>query len=172
MRTAPPNAHSFHSPILQHRYFRPARTIFFSLLGLGSFLLLFFSLQAVFHTASSHAPGADSSSSAPPATHKLASSLDESARLSNGTHAWRRTIVVVSLDGVKSRWLDDGWLPHLQKLGTNQSAERGARRARSMTPVFPTLTFPNHWALLWVILLSHSNAARLEELQHLSAALC
>lgn len=73
-----------------------------------------------------------------------ASSLLPGALLSNGTHAFRRTVILISLDGAKPSYLDAGLAPHLQSLGTT----RAARRAKYMQPVFPTLTFPNHWTLL------------------------
>lgn len=74
-----------------------------------------------------------------------ASSLWPNATLTNGTHTFRRTVILISLDGAKPSYLDSGLAPHLQFLGT---ASPSSRRAQFMKPIFPTLTFPNHWALL------------------------
>ncbi|PFH53376.1 hypothetical protein AMATHDRAFT_138050 [Amanita thiersii Skay4041] len=61
---------------------------------------------------------------------------------SNGTHDFKRTVLIVSIDGLRADYLDRGLTPHLLAI-----SKRGLR-AKSMTPVFPTLTFPNHWALM------------------------
>ncbi|KAG6885059.1 hypothetical protein C0993_006287 [Termitomyces sp. T159_Od127] len=79
--------------------------------------------------------------------------------LSNGTHEFKRTVLVVSIDGLRfvlqfdvscyllsdnyrADYLDRGLTPHLLHISEN------GLRAKSMKPVFPTLTFPNHWALM------------------------
>ncbi len=51
-------------------------------------------------------------------------------------------LILVSLDGFKAEYLDRLELPNLRRL-----AGRGAR-AKAMVPVFPTLTFPNHYSLV------------------------
>ena len=51
-------------------------------------------------------------------------------------------IVLVSLDGFKADYLDRMPLPNLRRV-----MERGAR-AKAMVPVFPSLTFPNHYSLV------------------------
>lgn len=51
-------------------------------------------------------------------------------------------VILISLDGFKAEYIDRLELPHLRRL-----AGRGAR-ARAMVPVFPTLTFPNHYSLV------------------------
>jgi alkaline phosphatase D len=51
-------------------------------------------------------------------------------------------LILVSLDGFKAEYLDRFDLPNLRRL-----AQRGAR-ARAMVPVFPSLTFPNHYSLV------------------------
>lgn len=60
--------------------------------------------------------------------------------LSNGTHEWRRSVILVSLDGVRPAYLTPALLPFL-----SQTPEL---LAESMRPVSPSLTFPNHWSLL------------------------
>lgn len=51
-------------------------------------------------------------------------------------------VIVVSLDGFKAEYLDRFELPSLRRV-----MQRGAR-AKSMVPVFPSLTFPNHYSLV------------------------
>ena len=51
-------------------------------------------------------------------------------------------LILISLDGFKAEYLDRFVLPNLRRL-----AGRGAR-ARAMVPVFPSLTFPNHYSLV------------------------
>jgi predicted AlkP superfamily pyrophosphatase or phosphodiesterase len=51
-------------------------------------------------------------------------------------------IVLVSLDGFKAEYLDRMPLPNLRRV-----MQRGAR-AKAMVPVFPSLTFPNHYSLV------------------------
>jgi predicted AlkP superfamily pyrophosphatase or phosphodiesterase len=51
-------------------------------------------------------------------------------------------LILISIDGFKAEYLDRFALPHLRRL-----AQRGAR-AKAMVPVFPSLTFPNHYSLV------------------------
>ena len=51
-------------------------------------------------------------------------------------------LVLISLDGFKAEYLDRLDLPNLRRL-----AARGAR-AKALVPVFPSLTFPNHYSLV------------------------
>ena len=51
-------------------------------------------------------------------------------------------VILISLDGFKAEYLDRLDLPNLRRL-----AGRGAR-AKAMIPVFPSLTFPNHYSLV------------------------
>ncbi|KAF7348334.1 Type I phosphodiesterase nucleotide pyrophosphatase [Mycena sanguinolenta] len=61
---------------------------------------------------------------------------------SNGTHDFKRTVLIVSIDGLRADYLDRGLTPHLLDIS------KQGLRAKAMVPVFPTLTFPNHWALM------------------------
>ncbi|KAI0916843.1 hypothetical protein AcW2_007127 [Taiwanofungus camphoratus] len=61
---------------------------------------------------------------------------------SNGTHDFKKTALIVSIDGLRADYLDRGLTPHLLEI-----SKKGLR-AKSMKPVFPTLTFPNHWSLM------------------------
>ena len=51
-------------------------------------------------------------------------------------------VVLVSMDGFRPDYLERFTLPNLQRV-----MQRGTR-AQSMVPVFPTLTFPNHYSLV------------------------
>ena len=57
-------------------------------------------------------------------------------------HRQKPSLVIVSFDGVRADYLDRFDLPNFRRVMT-----RGAR-ARSMRPVFPTITFPNHYSLV------------------------
>ncbi|KAF7298845.1 Type I phosphodiesterase nucleotide pyrophosphatase [Mycena indigotica] len=61
---------------------------------------------------------------------------------SNGTHDFKRTVLIVSIDGLRADYLDRGLTPHLLDIS------KQGLRAKSLIPIFPTLTFPNHWALM------------------------
>ncbi|KAF8843353.1 Phosphodiest-domain-containing protein [Paxillus ammoniavirescens] len=61
---------------------------------------------------------------------------------SNGTHEFQRTVILISIDGLRADYLDRGLTPHLLDI-----SKQGIR-AKYMKPVFPTLTFPNHWAIM------------------------
>lgn len=60
----------------------------------------------------------------------------------NGTHWFDPTVILISLDGVGTDYLEEGLTPHLLDI-----SRRGIR-AEYLRPSFPTLTFPNHWTLL------------------------
>ena len=57
-------------------------------------------------------------------------------------HRARPHLVLVSADGFKPEYLDRPDLPNVRRL-----VQRGTR-AKGMTPVFPSLTFPNHYSLV------------------------
>ncbi|KIK90554.1 hypothetical protein PAXRUDRAFT_831614 [Paxillus rubicundulus Ve08.2h10] len=61
---------------------------------------------------------------------------------SNGTHEFQRTVILISIDGLRADYLDRGLTPHLLDIS------KQGLRAKYMKPVFPTLTFPNHWAIM------------------------
>ncbi|TDL22192.1 Phosphodiest-domain-containing protein [Rickenella mellea] len=61
---------------------------------------------------------------------------------SNGTHDFKRTVLIVSIDGLRADYLDRGLTPHLLDIS------KEGLRAKFMKSVFPTLTFPNHWSLM------------------------
>ena len=51
-------------------------------------------------------------------------------------------VILISFDGFRADYLDRFDLPNFQR------ALRKGVRARTMTPVFPSLTFPNHYSLV------------------------
>lgn len=57
-------------------------------------------------------------------------------------HLDKPYVVLISVDGVRHDYLDTRQLPNLQRL-----MQRGAR-AQALIPVFPSLTFPNHYSLV------------------------
>ncbi|KAJ6530390.1 alkaline-phosphatase-like protein [Mycena vulgaris] len=77
----------------------------------------------------------------PPTTHPNLLFHGEGVR-SNGTHDFRRTVLIVSIDGLRADYLDRGLTPHLLDIS------KQGLRAKALIPIFPTLTFPNHWALM------------------------
>ncbi|KAG0005389.1 hypothetical protein BGZ65_011283 [Modicella reniformis] len=62
--------------------------------------------------------------------------------LSNGTHEFDPTIIVLSLDGFRADYLERELTPNTLSIGTN------GVWAEYMQPSFPTLTFPNHHTLV------------------------
>ncbi|KAJ1917126.1 hypothetical protein H4219_003387 [Mycoemilia scoparia] len=60
---------------------------------------------------------------------------------SNGTHQFQPTVLMISLDGFHAQYLERGYSPNILKFG-----QQGLR-ADYMTPVFPSATFPNHYAI-------------------------
>lgn len=53
------------------------------------------------------------------------------ALYSNGTHEFKKTVLMVSIDGLRADYLDRGLTPHLLDIS------REGVRAKYMTPVFP-----------------------------------
>ena len=52
------------------------------------------------------------------------------------------TILLISLDGFRWDYLDQAETPHLDRMIT------AGVKARSLLPVFPTKTFPNHYSII------------------------
>ncbi|KAF9208445.1 hypothetical protein BGZ59_010648, partial [Podila verticillata] len=61
--------------------------------------------------------------------------------LSNGTHQFEPTVIVLSYDGLRADYLKRGLTPTMLSVG-----EQGIK-AEFMQPSFPTLTFPNHYTM-------------------------
>jgi len=77
-----------------------------------------------------------------PATTVLAKPLDPHTKFSNGSHTFKRSTLVISLDGMHPHYLSDSRTPRLHKLVKTGFA------TPYMRPSFPTQTFPNHWTLI------------------------
>jgi predicted AlkP superfamily pyrophosphatase or phosphodiesterase len=65
-----------------------------------------------------------------------------SGGVNHPSHREKASLVLISLDGFRSDYLDRPDLPNIRRV-----LQRGAR-ARSLVPVFPSLTFPNHYSLV------------------------
>ncbi|KAJ1941090.1 hypothetical protein EC988_006856, partial [Linderina pennispora] len=68
--------------------------------------------------------------------------LSNSSLLSNGTHQFKPTLILVSLDGFRPDYLDRGITPNLLEIG------KQGLRADYMLPSFPSSTFPNHYTIV------------------------
>ncbi|KAG2188045.1 hypothetical protein INT44_000796 [Umbelopsis vinacea] len=62
--------------------------------------------------------------------------------LNNGTHDFRQTLIMISMDGTVNDYLDRGITPNLDIIAAD------GVRAQYMNPSFPSVTFPNHWSLV------------------------
>ncbi|KAF3159109.1 hypothetical protein TWF225_007669 [Orbilia oligospora] len=62
--------------------------------------------------------------------------------LSNGTHEYHPTTILISLDGFRADFLKRGLSPTLQKF-----IDEGVSPPY-MYPSFPSVTFPNHWSIV------------------------
>ncbi|KAJ2725907.1 hypothetical protein GGI07_000952 [Coemansia sp. Benny D115] len=60
----------------------------------------------------------------------------------NGTHWFRPTVVLVSVDGFRADYLDRNITPALRHIG------KQGLRADYMIPSFPSSTFPNHYTIV------------------------
>ena len=72
----------------------------------------------------------------------LPSAAQPQSGINRPEHLDRPYVILVSLDGFRADYLDRFNLTYLRRL-----MSRGVR-ARSMIPVFPSLTFPNHYSLV------------------------
>jgi predicted AlkP superfamily pyrophosphatase or phosphodiesterase len=61
--------------------------------------------------------------------------------LSNGTHSFQPTVLIISLDGFRPDYIDIGVTPNLHRL-----REEGVA-PEYMKPSFPSVTFPNVYLL-------------------------
>lgn len=62
--------------------------------------------------------------------------------LSNGTHVFHPTTIIISLDGLHPHYINPQNTPTLHNMMLNDYG------APYMTPSFPSSTFPNHWTLV------------------------
>lgn len=61
---------------------------------------------------------------------------------SNGTHDFKRTVLMVSIDGLRADYLDRGLTPHLVEIS------RKGLRAKWMRPIFPVTSASNTSTIL------------------------
>jgi hypothetical protein len=81
----------------------------------------------------------------PRSRHQPGSGKD--ALYSNGTHEFKKTVLMVSIDGFRADYLDSGLTPHLLDIS------REGVRAKYMKPVFPVrILFLHTWCTQIVIL--------------------
>ena len=66
----------------------------------------------------------------------------QDTRFSNGTHSFKPTTILISLDGFRADFLNRGLTPAM-----NAFIASGVS-PRYMTPSFPSVTFPNHFTLV------------------------
>jgi len=62
--------------------------------------------------------------------------------MSNGTHTFQPTVLIVSLDGFRPNYIDRGLTPNLHQLSETGVAPE------YMKPCFPSVTFPNHYSIV------------------------
>ncbi len=74
--------------------------------------------------------------------HKLAPTEHRLTRYHNGTHTFRPTTILISLDGFRADFLNRGITPAL-----NAFVASGVS-PKYMLPSFPSVTFPNHFTLV------------------------
>jgi len=73
---------------------------------------------------------------------RQASPAKGSGGVNRTEHLQKPSLLLVSFDGFRADYLDRFQLPNFRRV-----MSRGAR-AQSMLPVFPTITFPNHYSLV------------------------
>jgi len=67
--------------------------------------------------------------------------ISKDTRLSNGTHDFKPTTLLISLDGFRADFLDRAMSPELTAMANSGVSSRW------LTPAFPSVTFPNHWTI-------------------------
>ncbi|KAJ2078023.1 hypothetical protein H4R24_004759 [Coemansia sp. RSA 988] len=146
------NSHHGGEPRLQRRWrLRLVRGIGILLLAIPALLLVLccgtylYNIEYPANDAPRHAKQ-EYLSVYPGHTYKPTDSQDNTDKLqglvSNGTHMFRPTLILVSLDGFRPDYMDRGITPNLQHIG-----QQGLR-ADYMLPSFPSSTFPNHYTIV------------------------
>ncbi|CUS10363.1 unnamed protein product [Tuber aestivum] len=67
--------------------------------------------------------------------------ITKDTRLSNGTHDYKPTTLLISLDGFRADFLNRAMSPELTAMANSGLSSRW------LTPAFPSVTFPNHWTI-------------------------
>jgi predicted AlkP superfamily pyrophosphatase or phosphodiesterase len=88
------------------------------------------------------AGGCGSAPPAAPTPRPAPATLQGSGGVNRPEHRDKPYVVLISFDGFRPDYLDRFELPSFRRV-----LKRGAR-ARAMIPVFPSLTFPNHYSLV------------------------
>ncbi|MBW0538224.1 hypothetical protein O181_077939 [Austropuccinia psidii MF-1] len=70
--------------------------------------------------------------------------IENDAPFSNGTHKFKKTVLLISLDGFRADYLNRNLTPNLVSIHDSS----GGIKSKFLQPQFPTLTFPNHWSIL------------------------
>jgi predicted AlkP superfamily pyrophosphatase or phosphodiesterase len=79
---------------------------------------------------------------APEGSARPAAALQGSGGINRAEHQQKPSLLVVSFDGFRADYLDRFDLPNFRRV-----MARGTR-ARGLHPVFPSITFPNHYSLV------------------------
>lgn len=74
--------------------------------------------------------------------HSHSSHPSNKVSLSNGTHAFYTTTLLISLDGFHPHYLSDALTPYMSFIFENGYG------TPYMVPSFPSSTFPNHWTMI------------------------
>ncbi|KAJ2843621.1 hypothetical protein IWW36_005495, partial [Coemansia brasiliensis] len=102
-----------------------------------------FIYNLAFPTSEARHPTQDYLSMYPANKHKPAIAHTESKHLlSNGTHMFEPTVILISIDGFRADYLDRGITPNFLNIG------KQGLRADYMLPSFPSSTFPNHYSIV------------------------
>jgi predicted AlkP superfamily pyrophosphatase or phosphodiesterase len=119
--------------------FQPGRVV---ALVLASVAWATVSAQTPDPVAAGPTPRAERRTLAEADTTGAARAPNGSGGVNDPAHREKASLVLISLDGFRADYLDRSDLPNVRRV-----LRRGAR-ARAMVPVFPSLTFPNHYSLV------------------------
>ena len=105
------------------------------------FLFLVIVLATMLFFSNILSPPPSDSQKTPQQPHRPISKIKKQ-QLSNGTHDFYPTTLVVSLDGFHPHYISEELTPNLHRLLTSQYG------VPYMIPSFPSSTFPNHWTMV------------------------
>ncbi|GAA5959512.1 hypothetical protein JCM3765_002352 [Sporobolomyces pararoseus] len=74
--------------------------------------------------------------------HSIKEEKEGEGRFSNGTNWFEKTVILVTIEGMRTDYLSKEVTPNLFKLSNE------GFKAESLKPVFPSLSAPNHWSIL------------------------
>lgn len=133
--------------VLVSNKLRPGRFAAIHVVIIVAFLALLYGAWRASHGKHTQGRPADSSADTLSADQTLgderpAAPLYQAQKLSNGTHTFAPTTILISLDGFRADFLQRNLTPAL-----NAFVRSGISPAY-MNPSFPSLTFPNHFTLV------------------------